>query len=220
MNNRTQASIRAERGRLITIEGVEGVGKTTHLKKIRDFLNSKGISTIATREPGATLLGEKIRALLLAKEHQINAYSELSLLYADRAAHLSEVIRPALEAGRWVVSDRFADASFAYQGGGRGVPQDLIANLSRHICAEVRPSLTLLLDLDPEEALARIAGRGDKDRFESEDLHFFQRVRRTYLELADREPQRWRVIDATHDVQTVWHEIEAALTWVLHREAQ
>ena len=203
------------RGNLISLEGIEGAGKTTHLNFIKDFLLENGISSIVTREPGATPLGKEIRALLLSADYQIGTYAELSLLFADRADHIEKIIRPALVHGDWVISDRFVDASLAYQGAGRGASIQLIEMLTQTICEEIQPALTLLFDVDYEVAMERVSRRDKKDRFESEDVAFFTRVKQCYLELAQKNPQHWQVINANETLDSVQLSVKKALTQFL-----
>ena len=194
------------RGRFITVEGIEGVGKTTNLEFINRQLVTRGVEVIQTREPGGTPLGEAIRELLLDPAyHGMAATCELQLMFAARAQHLEQVIRPALAAGQWVLCDRFTDATYAYQGGGRGMAMDVIAALEQLVQGDFRPDLTLLLDLPVATGLARAGQRSTPDRFEQEQHDFFERVRAVYLERASGEPGRFRVIDASlplADVQT------------------
>ncbi|NJD08240.1 MAG: dTMP kinase [Methylococcaceae bacterium] len=182
--------------KFITLEGGEGVGKTTQIAAVCEFLEQRGIACVATREPGGTPVGEQIRGVLLGN-HVIAPETELLLLFAARAQHLQEVIRPALAKGHWVVCDRFTDASFAYQGGGRGVAEGMIEALQAQVQAGLQPALTLLLDAPVEIGLARAKRRGPADRFEQETVAFFQRVRAAYLARAERWPGRMRVIDAS-----------------------
>ena len=196
------------RGRLVTVEGIEGAGKSTHVKTICSTLNARGIENVATREPGGTPVGERLRDLLLSAEiGDVGADAELLLMFAARAEHVMNVVRPALEMGRWVVSDRFADASYAYQGGGRGCDPARLVTLDRLVCAEIRPDLTFLLDIPPEQAAARVADRGEKDRFESESTDFFEQVREAYLARAREDAGRWRVINAGRGLAQVQAEI-------------
>ncbi len=191
------------RGRLITLDGGEGAGKSTVLEAMRLQLEQHGIDVVVTREPGGTVLGEAVRAIVLdPARRNLCAESELLLMFAARAQLVRELIRPALDAGRWVLSDRFTDASYAYQGGGRGQPVQRIAELERWAAA-IKPDLTLLLDLPIGEGLARIGGRGAADRIELESGEFFERVRATYRARAEAEPQRFRVIDASRPVAEV-----------------
>jgi dTMP kinase len=190
-------------GRLITLEGGEGAGKSTVLDAVRERLEDRGIDIIVTREPGGTALGEAVRKVVLdPARRDLCAESELLLMFAARAQLVRELIRPALEAGRWVLSDRFTDASYAYQGGGRGQPEQRIAELERWAAA-LKPDLTLLLDLPIDEGLARIGRRGHADRIEREDASFFERVRAVYRSRATAEPGRFRVIDASRPVADV-----------------
>ena len=188
--------------RFISLEGGEGVGKTTNLRFIEDVLRRHGIPFLTTREPGGTPLGEAVRGLLLGQEG-MDARAELLLMFAARAQHLQQVIEPALRAGTWVVCDRFTDASFAYQGGGRGLPVDSIGALETFVQGERRPDLTLLLDAPVELGLERARKRGPADRFEAERPAFFARVRAAYLERAARFPERIRVVDATQALDQV-----------------
>lgn len=192
------------RGRFITIEGVEGVGKSTHIEALCDHLEKQGVDYMATREPGGTALAEAIRHLLLEKHDEaMDAVAELLLIFAARAQHLATLIRPALAAGTWVICDRFTDATYAYQGGGRQLDRDKIAILENMVQNELRPDLTILLDLDPEIGLARAGQCGDPDRFESEQIEFFERVRQAYLELAAGDPGRYLIIDASAELAQV-----------------
>ena len=196
----------------ITVEGIEGAGKSTQLGFIRAVLETAGQRVLLTREPGGTALGEEIRSLLLEQRQDgMSADAELLLLFAARAEHLQQVIRPALETGSWVVCDRFTDATYAYQGGGRGIAWERVAVLENWVQGGLRPNLTLLFDLPAEAGLARAGRRGLMDRFESEELAFFQRVRRAYLELAARHPGRYRLIDASRAITAVRAEVEALL---------
>jgi len=206
----------AERGRFITVEGTEGAGKSTQMNAMRAFLETKGIAVLMTREPGGTPLGEAIRALLLNPDyHGMSVDTELLLVFAARAEHLKNVIQPALERGQWVLSDRFTDATFAYQGGGRGMPAVRIAVLEEWVQGGLRPDLTLLFDLPIKIGMARIAARGRPDRFEREELAFFERIRTTYLQRAEAEPGRFRCIDATQTVDRVSSSVIEALEALL-----
>jgi dTMP kinase len=184
------------RGAFVTLEGGEGVGKTTNLTLILAHLDTRGVEVVATREPGGTPLGETIRAWILDGEHgALSAEVEVLLMFAARARHLDTVIRPALAAGKWVVCDRFTDATFAYQGGGRGADTRLLEALETGVQRGLEPDLTLLLDAPLEVGRRRIAARA-QDHFEREQAPFFERVRRAYLERAQRDPKRVKVIDA------------------------
>ncbi len=185
------------RGRFITFEGGEGAGKSSNVQLTAAFLRERGVEVVVTREPGGTPLAEDIRKLLLApRDEAMQADTELLLMFAARAQHVGALIRPALARGAWVLSDRFVDASYAYQGGGRGLSMGRIAELERLVLADLRPDLTLLFDVPVEVGLARAGKRGALDRIEREDLNFFQRIRDTYLSRADAEPERFQVIDA------------------------
>lgn len=202
----------AERGRFITVEGIEGAGKSTQMDAVRGFLDAQGITVVVTREPGGTPLSEAVRGLLLDPGNRgMAADTELLLVFAARAEHIHKVIRPALDAGDWVLSDRFTDATFAYQGGGRGIPAERIAALEAWVQGDLRPDLTLLLDLPVETGMARIADRGRPDRFEREERDFFQRIRDNYLERAAAEPGRFRRIDASAPLEEVRLEVLAAV---------
>ncbi len=203
-------------GRFITVEGGEGVGKTTNLEYIRQALELAGKPVRVTREPGGTLLAEQIRGLLLDPLHKgMSADCELLLVFAARAEHLDRVIRPALAAGEWVLCDRFTDATYAYQGGGRGLSQGRISELEAMVQGSLRPDLTLLLDVPVELGLSRAGERGILDRFEQEEIAFFERVRQTYLQRATAEPARFRVIDASRSLPEVQAQIDHALQAIL-----
>ncbi len=205
-----------DRGCFITLEGGEGAGKSTQLDVIRDHLAAAGKPPLMTREPGGTPFAEEIRELLLApRDEVVSDDTELLLMFAARAQHLQAIIHPALEQGRWVVSDRFTDASYAYQGGGRGLDNQRIAILETFVQKDFRPDLTLLLDLPVETGLQRMQQRGAPDRFEREQLEFFERVRAAYLERAAKEPGRWCVIDASRDIDAVAADIRNALDTLL-----
>ncbi len=186
------------KGEFITLEGIEGVGKSTAVEVVARVMRGLEREVVTTREPGGTPLAERVRELLLAPDAEPMApLTELMLMFAARAQHLAAVIRPALAAGHCVVCDRFTDATYAYQGGGRGLSEDLVAQAEALVHPDLQPSLTLLLDAPPEIGLARAAGRrGTADRFERERVEFFQRVRASYLARAERHPARFVVIDA------------------------
>ncbi|MBL8202449.1 MAG: dTMP kinase [Chromatiales bacterium] len=198
-------------GRFITVEGIEGVGKSTNIGFVANELRRAGHAVVETREPGGTVLGERIRELLLSPDSRIAPVTELLLVFAARAAHLEEVIRPALNSGKWVVCDRFTDASHAYQGGGRGLPAEAIDALARVVQGGLRPDLTLLLDAPLGISAERQAGRGKRDRFEQESADFFGRVRQAYLDCAAREPGRIRLINAARPLVEVQDDIRRAL---------
>jgi dTMP kinase len=204
------------RGRFITLEGSEGSGKSTNLAYIHERLARAGHEVLLTREPGGTPLGEAIRELLLDKDQSaMTSDTELLLMFAARAQHLGERIVPALEAGHWVLCDRFTDATYAYQGFGRGIDRGRIEALESWVQRGVRPDLTLFLDVPVEVGLARAGARSAPDRFEREALDFFERVRRGYLALAAQEPERIRVIDASLPLEQVQRQIDAVLDGVL-----
>lgn len=201
-------------GRFITLEGGEGAGKSTLLAGLRDHLQQQGVDLLQVREPGSTGLGEAIRSIVLDPAHpDISAESELLLMFAARAQLVRERILPALDAGQWVLCDRYVDASYAYQGGGRGQPHERIAELERWACAGLKPQLTLLLDLPVSTGRARAAGRGAADRIEIEADAFFERVRQVYRERAEAEPQRFHVIDASQSPDKV---LQAAIAAMKH----
>lgn len=202
--------------KFITLEGGEGAGKSLNLAFIRDELVQRGVRVTLTREPGGTALGEGARALILGPE-PVCAEAELFLLLAARAQHLAEVIRPALARGEWVLCDRFSDATFAYQGGGRGLPMDELAGLERWIVGECRPDLTLLLDVPVAIGQERIRQRGVLDRIEGEQTAFFERVRATYLTRAACEPDRMKCIDASRPLAEVQAMIRCVLLSFLER---
>ncbi len=195
-------------GKLITLEGGEGAGKSTVLDAVRAQLTQHGVDVVVTREPGGTLAGEAIRTVLLDPARLgLCAETELLLMFASRAQLVRETIVPALAAGRWVLSDRFTDASFAYQGGGRGQPVARIADLEQWAAAALKPDLTLLLDLPVDEGLARARGRGPADRIEMENAHFFENVRAAYRARAAAEPARFRVIDSSRPLDAVLTQV-------------
>ncbi|NNL96090.1 MAG: dTMP kinase [Xanthomonadales bacterium] len=196
----------------ITLEGVEGAGKSTQMKRISGWLAAHGHTVVESREPGGTHISEMIRDVVLHGDHpEMSAHTELMLIFAARAQHVHELIRPALDAGKTVLCDRFTDASYAYQGGGRGIPERDIATLEQMAQGDLRPDLTLLLDLPAKEGLARADGRGSEDRFETESLAFLDRARRAYLARAAGDPSRYVVIDAARSVTRVWRDIQDAL---------
>lgn len=211
----------SKRGKFITLEGGEGAGKSTSMASIQSWCREQGLGLCVTREPGGTPLAEEIRALLLTRRDEpVSPDAELLLMFAARAQHLENVIRPALARGEWVLCDRFTDATYAYQGDGRGLSRERIALLERFVQGDLRPDLTLLLDLPVEQGLARAAERGEKDRFESEQHAFFERVRQGYRARAQAEPDRFRVIDASQPIAAVQTSIRRELdAWrELHRE--
>ena len=208
-----------DQGRFITLEGVEGVGKSTQAGLVAELLLSRGLRVIRTREPGGVPLAEDIRSLLLRTDGAaVHPMAELLLMFAARAAHWNDLIRPALQRGDWVVCDRFTDASVAYQGGGRGLPREFIAALARAVHGDRVPDLTLLLDAPPEAVRSRLQLR-EADRFEGESAAFFARVRATYLDLARASPERIRVIDASRPLATVSGEIAGIIAGLISKKS-
>ncbi len=197
------------RGCFITVEGGEGAGKSTNLDFVQQILEQSGKRVVRTREPGGTPLGEEVRGLLLGhREEGMDSSTELLLMFAARAEHLQRVIRPALQRGDWVLCDRFTDASYAYQGGGRGLDTEPVRILENLVQGSLRPDMTLLLDLPVETGLSRAGQRSVPDRFEQEDLDFFQRVRAAYRDRAAAESRRFRVVDASLDLEQVQEQIQ------------
>lgn len=206
----------ARRGLFITVEGVEGVGKTTNLVFMRDWLKKAGVDLVCSREPGGTPLAEELRTLLLAnRDEVVDPHAELLMVFAARAQHLSRVIEPALEQGKWVLCDRFTDATYAYQGGGRKLPLSVIAALENLVQRGRQPDKTFYLDLDVDTGLARALNRAAADRFESEQREFFEAVRSAYLQRVQDNPRRFAVIDAGVSLDEVQTKIAAELTKLL-----
>lgn len=195
-------------GCFITLEGIEGVGKSSNLAAMADHLRRASISVVVTREPGGTPLAEELRRVVLHATEPVPEEAELLLMFAARSSHVQQLIRPALERGDWVLCDRFTDATRAYQGGGRGQPITRIETLADWVHADVRPDLTVLLDAPVEVALARTRGRGSDDRFERETRAFFERVRASYLAQARYEPARFVVVDATAPLDEVREQLQ------------
>ncbi|MEW9679196.1 dTMP kinase [Pseudomonas sp. TE50-2] len=205
-------------GLFITLEGPEGAGKSTNREYLAARLREQGVDVVMTREPGGTPLAERIRELLLApSEERMAVDTELLLMFAARAQHLAEVIRPALARGAVVLCDRFTDATYAYQGGGRGLSVERIAILESFVQGELRPDLTLVFDLPVEVGLARAAARGRLDRFEQEGQAFFEAVRQAYLQRAGQQPQRYRLLDAAQPLSAVQQAIDALVPSILER---
>lgn len=193
-----------ERGKFITFEGIEGVGKSTNITHLVGAIEAAGYPTLVAREPGGTPTAERIRDLVASHgDEAMPDIAELLLVFAARALLVNNVIRPALEAGTWVICDRFTDSSRAYQGGGRGLPADDIDRLADWVHGDIQPDLTILLDAPVEIGMERAGKRGDPDRFESEQSEFFERARLTYLQLAESEPERFVVVDATQPLAAV-----------------
>ncbi|WP_018882084.1 MULTISPECIES: dTMP kinase [unclassified Thioalkalivibrio] len=199
-------------GRFLVLEGIEGSGKTTQIERLEARLRAAGHSLRVTREPGGTALGERLRGLLLDPDLPgMCPEAELLLMFAARAQHLAEIIRPALDAGDWVLSDRFTDASFAYQGAGRGLGDHRVARLEDWLQGELRPDLVILLDIAPETGLERAVQRGRRDRIEREALDFFERAREAYRQRAAKAPNRYLVVDGAADPDTVAERILAGV---------
>jgi len=193
------------RAKFITFEGVDAAAKRTHLAWLNEMLRQRGIDVLLTREPGGTPLGESLRQILL--HEAMHAETEAMLMFAARREHLERIILPALERGTWVISDRFSDASFAYQGGGRGVSVGKLEQLERWVQGELQPDLTLLFDIPVEVARQRLANNSSLDRFEQEQEEFFQRVRQAYLQRAAKMPQRFAIIHAEKSFEKVQEEL-------------
>ncbi|TXL15867.1 dTMP kinase [Methylococcaceae bacterium HT4] len=203
--------------RFITLEGGEGVGKTTNIAYIQSLLKSENIPLVLTREPGGTALAENIRQLLLDKEQEaIAEQTELLMMFAARAQHIKHVIKPALDRGDWVLCDRFTDATYAYQGGGRNMDLSTIQWLENFVQADLRPDLTLLLDAPIELGMQRAQQRGKLDRFESEKMAFFDKVRQVYLSIAEQQPKRVKIVDATQSLDNVQSQIKQILSPFIH----
>lgn len=204
------------KGMFITVEGGEGVGKSTNMVYIQSILEAAGKEVVVTREPGGTTLSEQIREILLDKtQQQMVDDTELLLVFAARAQHLAEVIRPAIESGKWVLCDRFTDATYAYQGGGRGIEQNRIAQLEQWVQGAFQPDLTLLLDVPVDVGMGRASQRGELDRFETEEISFFERVRDNYRQRAAAQAERFRIIDASKELSAVQQQLSQVLEAVL-----
>ncbi|OAH96684.1 dTMP kinase [Methylomonas methanica] len=199
-------------GRFITLEGGEGVGKSTNLQFIKQLLEERGIPFVLTREPGGTGIAEKIRGILLERQAEsLTEQAELLLVFAARAQHIQQVILPALQQGQWVVCDRFTDATYAYQGGGRNMNLQTIAWLENAVQGELRPDLTFVFDAPIEIGMQRAKHRGELDRFETEQLAFFERVRQAYLQRAATDLQRYKIIDASLPLHEVQQQLRSEL---------
>ncbi|MDQ7049332.1 MAG: dTMP kinase [Enterobacterales bacterium] len=200
------------KGVFITLEGSEGVGKTSSLKFVEQQITALGHDVVTTREPGGTELAEQIRGILLAERQEpVESKTELLMMFAARYQHVTQVIKPALERGQWVICDRFVDASYAYQGGGRGIQVAQIEQLEHWCLEDFKPDLTLLLDMSVEEGLERTKKRGKADRFETEQLAFYENIRTAYLNRAKKDPQRMKIIDAAPSMQQVQKSIQQQL---------
>lgn len=207
------SAVNTKLGRFITIEGTEGVGKSTNVAYVKQRIEAAGVELILTREPGGTELAEQIRDLVLTpREEPIAVDTELLLVFAARAQHIKQVIKPALERGAWVLSDRFTDATYAYQGSGRGIDVARIEQLEQFVQGDLRPDLTLLLDADIKVGLSRASARGALDRIEQEKLSFFEKVRAGYHSQLAKEPQRFALIDAQQSLQNVEQQVSKVLT--------
>jgi len=196
--------------KFITLEGIEGSGKTSSIKKITDLLDSKEISYVVTREPGGSSIGNKLRSILLDPKTNISSEVELLLMLADRKDHVEQVILPNLKKGNWVISDRFMDSSFAYQGGGRKLDRKMIDSFSRNLNLPI-PDLTLLFDVPVEISLLRVKARGELDRFEQEEIDFHNRIREAYLELAKQNVDRIQIIDSSQAIEDMLKSVEEKL---------
>ncbi|MBM4145279.1 MAG: dTMP kinase [Nitrospira sp.] len=201
------------KGRFISLEGIEGTGKSTQAKLLSDYLKEKGFEVVLTEEPGGTQIGLRIRELLLSVEHKgMTAVTELLLYNASRSQHIREIILPAISRGAIIITDRFTDSTIAYQGFGRGIDQGLIDSIDLIATGRLRPDITILLDLDAEVGLKRNKGINKTDRLELEDLEFHQRVRNGYHNLAEKEPERIKLIDASADIQEIHNRISSIIT--------
>lgn len=202
-----------KRGLFVTLEGTEGVGKSTNLQFICHWLSQQGIPYLCTREPGGTPLAESLREILLApRQERFDPMAELLVMFAARAQHLSQRIVPALESGTWVICDRFTDATYAYQGGGRGLDVQTISALENLVQGQLRPDAVIVLDVSPEIGLQRAQNRSDPDRFESEQVQFFERVRHAYLQRAAADEARYYVVDAGQPLAAVQQSLQSVLT--------
>jgi len=192
--------------KFITLEGMDGAGKSTHIPRIIEMLEARGHEVVSTREPGGTPLGEHLRELLL--HEAMHAETETLLMFAARREHIAQVIAPALERGAYVLSDRFTDATFAYQSGAKGVPADKVEILEQWVQEDLQPDITLLFDVPVEISIARLAGARSPDKFERESADFFTKIRNAYLERARQNPQRFRIIDASKSLEEVAKAVE------------
>ena len=198
------------KAKFITLEGIEGSGKTSSLKSITDLLDKKNISYIVTREPGGSSIGKELRAILLDPDTELSPEVELMLMLSDRKDHVEKIILPNLEKGYWVISDRFMDSSIAYQGGGRQLDKKLIISLTDYLNLP-QPDLTLLFDLPVEISLSRVKARGELDRFEKEELEFHKRIRNTYLDLAKNNSNRIKIIDSSKKIESMLNNVKQAI---------
>ena len=205
----------------MTVEGVEGAGKSTNLSYIISYLEQAGIEVIHTREPGGTPFAESVRELLLApREENVDEVAELLLMFAARAQHLKSLIQPAIAEGKWVVCDRFTDATYAYQGAGRELGFDIVSKLEQLVQKDFRPDRTFFLDISVEQGMQRVISRGEKDRFELEQSQFFERVRNAYLTMVEQQPERFILIDSSQSLNQVQLDIKHKLDLLLQGLAQ
>lgn len=214
-STRTIAPYRSLKGCFITLEGIDGAGKSTHADWIVQFLRARGLPVMHTREPGGTPLGETLRSLLL--EQPMHVHTELLLMFAARSQHLAESIVPHLEQGYWVVCDRFTDATYAYQGGGRKIAEERIAVLEDWVHQGLQPDCTFLFDIDTKTARKRLLQQGQPDRFEVEHEAFFKRTRQAYLQRADQFPQRFRILDSSQTIETIQTELASHLEQLIQQ---
>jgi len=198
------------KAKFITLEGIEGSGKTSSIKSITDLLDKRNISYIVTREPGGSSIGKELRAILLHPDTEISPEVELMLMLSDRKDHVEKIILPNLEKGNWVVSDRFMDSSIAYQGGGRQLGKKLIISVAEYLNLP-QPDLTLLFDLPVEISLSRVKARGELDRFEKEEIEFHKRIRNTYLDLATNNSNRIKIIDSSQKIESMLNNVKKAI---------
>ena len=203
--------------KFITLEGIEGSGKTSSIKSITNLLDNKGISYVVTREPGGSSIGSELRSILLDPQTNISSEVELMLMLADRKDHVEQVILPNLKTGNWVISDRFMDSSFAYQGGGRKLDTKMINSFSRNLNLPI-PDLTLLFDVPVEISLSRVKARGELDRFEQEEIDFHNRIREAYLELAEQNVNRIQIIDSSQAIEDMLKSVEEKINNLFFNE--
>lgn len=204
------------KGLFISFEGVEGAGKTTNINYIAEKIEKAGYDIVLTREPGGTKLSEAIRELLISKDYpEMHINTELLMMFAARSEHLNQVILPAIKSGKWVLCDRFTDATYAYQGAGRGIAEATINTLENLVQGSLKPDYTFLFDLEAEIGLSRAKNRGETDRFEQQHIDFFNKVRNKYLEMAQNNTNRYRIVNAQYDLQTVQKQIDTLLSEII-----
>lgn len=218
MNDNSKAGSKTSAARFITFEGIDGAGKSTHIPFVASLLRERGLTVVTTREPGGTVLGESLRDLLLHQEMHIE--TEALLMFAGRREHLAQVIEPALARGEWVISDRFTDASFAYQGGGRNLARAKLEALEQWVHPHLQPDLTLLFDVPLEVARARLDAERTQDKFEQEKNDFFAATRAEYLRRAAQFPERFRLLDSSRPIATIKEELRAIVAAVLSNAAR